>query len=595
MDLSLKSILKEHKANIMKGGVWLFAIDVVGLLMPLLIKFSIDRLSDKPLPAWFPEILAGQGVVEFILSMCVTYVLFAALVAYGRYWWRVYFIWGTFPIFDRVRRGLFQHLMGLNLEFFKKTKVGDMISSLSNDTENMRNVMAFGALMFVDSVFSFVLFPALLFYLDPVLSMILVPPMVLIALLAIPWSDRVSRFYDDVQDILGQLSSRAYEISSGIRVIKSFAREEPIHSAFVVKSAELRDASKKVARFESLYVPGLNFVLGLAVFVLFSVGGYRVISGDLSLSSFIAFSLYLDKMDWPMMAMGWFIQTFRSARAAERRVLHLRQTENPLRVDSSVADIQTLDAMTIRDVTYGFQNQQPKVFSNLGFHLARGEWLGVTGSVGCGKTVLLELLSRQRDPESGSIYFAGRPLSSMSPEEVAGKILYVPQETFLFSTSVRTNLNLGLSESLSDEKIWSLLKDLSFDLQVLADRGGIETKLGERGLNLSGGQKQRLSLGRALIRDRQVYLFDDLFSHVDVETEAKLIEVLRRRIPDESSVILVSQRLETLRGCDRVLVLGEGGLEAVDAFEDALKKSSFLQALQLLQSQSSHLNSRGAA
>ena len=595
MDLSLKSILREHKGNIMRGGVWLLAIDVVGLLMPLLIKFSIDRLNEKPLPSWFPGFLSAQGVIEFILSMCVTYVVFAALVAYGRYWWRVYFIWGTFPIFDRVRRGLFQHLMGLNLEFFKRTKVGDMISSLSNDTENMRNVMAFGVLMLVDSIFSFVLFPALLFYLDPVLAMILVPPMVLIALLAIPWSDRVSKFYDDVQDILGQLSSRAYEISSGIRVIKSFAREEPVHRSFVAKSAELRDASKKVARYESMYVPGLNFVLGLAVFVLFSVGGYRVISGDLSLSSFIAFSLYLDKMDWPMMAMGWFIQTFRSARAAERRVLHLRQTESPLRVDSTLPKIQTLDAMTIKDVSYGFDRQQSRIFSNLSFHLARGQWLGVTGSVGCGKTVLLELLSRQRDPQSGEIYFGGRPLRSMTPEEAAEQILYVPQETFLFSTSVKKNLNLGLSESLGDDQIWALLQDLSFDLQMLSDRGGLETKLGERGLNLSGGQKQRLSLGRALVRDRQVYLFDDLFSHVDVETEAKMIKVLRRRIPRESSVVLVSQRLETLKGCDRVLVLGDGGLEAFDGFEGALQKSPFLQALQSLQAQSAQSNDRGAA
>jgi ATP-binding cassette subfamily B multidrug efflux pump len=595
MDLSLKSILKEHKGNIIKGGVWLFAIDVVGLLMPLLIKFSIDRLSDKPLPSWFPASLSQQGVVEFILSMCVTYVVFAAVVAYGRYWWRVYFIWGTFPIFDRVRRGLFHHLLGLNLEFFKKTKVGDMISSLSNDTENMRNVMAFGALMFVDSIFSFILFPALLFYLDPVLAMVLVPPMVLIALLAIPWSDRVSKFYDDVQDILGQLSSRAFEISSGVRVIKSFAREEPVHRAFVVKSAELRDASKKVARYESMYVPGLNFVLGLAVFVLLSFGGYRVISGELSLSSFIAFSLYLDKMDWPMMAMGWFIQTFRSARAAERRVLKLRETESPLRVDSRLASIQTSDVLTVEDVTYGFENQLPKVFSNLSFKLARGEWLGVTGSVGCGKTVLLELLSRQRDAESGQIFLNGRSLRSMSAEEIAGKVLYVPQETFLFSTSVKKNLSLGLADSLEDEHLLKLLEDLSFDLQVLDDRGGLETRLGERGMNLSGGQKQRLSLGRALLRDREVYLFDDLFSHVDVETESKLIEVLRRRIDQEASVILVSQRLETLKGCDRVLVLGEGGLEAIDIFAEALKNSPFLRALNELQTRSSVRKSRGAA
>jgi ATP-binding cassette subfamily B protein len=320
-----------------------------------------------------------------------------------------------------------------------------------------------------------------------------------------------------------------------------------------------------------------------------------VISGELSLSSFIAFSLYLDKMDWPMMAMGWFIQTFRSARAAERRVLKLRETENPLRADSRLAAIQTSDVLTVEDVTYGFENQLPKVFSNLSFKLARGEWLGVTGSVGCGKTVLLELLSRQRDPESGQIFLNGRPLRSMAPEEIAGTVLYVPQETFLFSTSVKKNLCLGLVESLEDEHLLKLLEDLSFDLQVLADRGGLETRLGERGMNLSGGQKQRLSLGRALLRDRKVYLFDDLFSHVDVETESKLIEVLRRRIDQEASVILVSQRLETLKGCDRVLVLGEGSLEAIDVFAEALKKSPFLRVLQELQSRSPIRKSRGAA
>lgn len=595
MDLSLKSILKQHKGNIVKGSLWLFSIDVVGLLMPLLIKFSIDRLSGTALPEWFPEFLINQEVGPFLVSMCLIYILFAAVVAYGRYWWRVYFIWGTFPIFDRVRRGLFSHLSNLNLEFFKRTKVGDMISSLSNDTENMRNVMAFGALMFVDSIFSFVLFPALLFYLDPVLAAVLVPPLVLIALLAIPWSDRFSHFYDDVQDLLGHLSSRAFEISSGIRVIKSFGQEAPVHSDFVAKSAQLRDASIKVARYESLYVPGLNFVLGLSVFVLVAFGGYRVIQGDLSLSSFIAFSLYLDKMDWPMMAMGWFIQTFRSARAAERRVLHFRATENPLKSEANQPSIQTSACMTVNQLSYGFEDQQEQLLSDLSFDLKRGEWLGVTGSVGSGKTILLELLSRQRDPRSGQIYFGEKSMRAMSAQEIVEHILYVPQETFLFSTSVRKNLNLGLSHPLPNDELWALLKDLSFDLEALADRGGLETKLGERGLNLSGGQKQRLSLGRAFIRKRSVYLFDDLFSHVDVETEHKLLSVLKTRISTSASVVLVSQRLETLRSCNRVLVLEGGGVQTCSPYDQAIRESAFLKSLLEIQGVGSSPVDRGVA
>jgi ATP-binding cassette subfamily B multidrug efflux pump len=326
--------------------------------------------------------------------------------------------------------------------------------------------------------------------------------------------------------------------------------------------------------------------LGLAMsFVLF-YGGFKVLQGKMLLSNFVAFQLYLVHMDWPLMAFGWFIQLFRQSQASQKRVQALQEISNPLLLASPDEPSNVSDSIEfeIKNISYRYENQRSDLFQSLNLKLKGSQWIGLTGAVGSGKSTLLELLSRQRDPVSGDIYFSGINLKSKSFPEWTKEILYVPQEAFMFSRSIRRNLTLGLKVPPPDTALWELLSDLSFNEELLNERGGLETKLGERGANLSGGQRQRLSLGRALIRERKVYLLDDLFSHVDSETEAKLLSALRKRISKDALVILVSQRLETLLTCNELVILSKSGdVEYQGPPKMALEQSPFIKRLLELQ------------
>lgn len=587
---SLRSMVRENGSALLKGTIWLVIVDLVGFSFPFLVKLLIDRLSENSLPNWIPRSYQDLSTGGFILCVASLYVGLSGFVAYGRYWWRVFFVWSTFPVAHRVRIQFFRHLLGLNLEFFKKNKIGDIISALSNDTENMRMVLAIGALMVIDASINFILFPIILWHLDSSLTLYVIPPLLGVALLAIFWSDRLSVQYEKVQELTASLSARAFEIASGNRIIKAFGVERSIHSSFMEESENLRGASLKVAQFQSFFVPIMDFALGIALCLVLIFGGLRVIEGTFPVSSLVAFQLYLGHLDWPMMAMGWFIQMYRSAKASEKRVLHFAETKSALQKTPELKRIP-YDAhyeYRIENLSVKFSDNDYSPFENLNFQIPSKQWVGLAGPVGSGKTLLLELLSRQRDPTKGSIFYRGENLKTKSPEDLSHDILYVPQETFLFSRSLKRNLEIGLSDRLPDEDVWALLSDLQFDARVMEGRGGLETKLGERGVNLSGGQKQRLSLGRALLRRREVYLLDDLFSQVDVETESKLVRILRSRLPQNALVILASQRLETLRACSFLIVLNERGLESVGPSDDVLKTSSFLKELERIQSDLSH-------
>lgn len=584
VDFTHSSVLWLNRKNLFWGTICLIVVDALVFTLPYLIKLAVDALQHKALPTWVPNFFAGLPTLPFLFSLCAIYVSISALIAYGRHWWRIFLIWSTFSWFHQMRDKFFRHIQGLDRGFFVGAKVGDLISALTTDTENMRMMVAIGGLMAIDATINFILFPILLWHLNSSLTLIVVPPLIVISILAVILSSRLEAGYMKIQELTAELSGRAFEMCSGVRVIKAFRKEKAIHDEFVQRSKELRDESIKVAKYQSMFLPGLDFALGLALCFSLIYGGLRVIQGVMPLSNLVAFQLYLSHMDWPMMCIGWFIQMYRQSRASQRRIQNFADYKNPLvsKAQGPVERSTSNSLFELRDLTLGHSNRREILFKNLSLKIPEKKWIGLTGSVGSGKSTLLELLSRQRDPDSGDILFRGRDLRSISYETVPNEILYVPQEGFLFSKSIRRNLLLGKGQR-SEEELWTLLKNLCFDEDLLHERGGLDARLGERGTNLSGGQKQRLSLGRSLLKESAVYLLDDLFSHVDAETEKRLIGYLKERFVGAEAVLMVSQRLETLSQCEHLIVLDEGRVEFSGVPEQAFSQSSFLIRLRELQ------------
>lgn len=544
----------------------------------------VDRLEQKPLPSWFPSALHSLSSVQLILFLCCLYVSIAALAAVFRYYWRVHIVWSVFPLFHRVRTRLFQHILSLDWLFLKKRRVGDFISAVSEDSDNIRMTTSLGTLAVIDTFFSFVLFVPILFFLSPQLSWVIIPFLVLSSLSLVLLSDRLTVLYEKVQEIIGDLSGSAFEISSGARVIKAFGKEKEVHKNFVDQSKKLQKSSMQLATYESLFFPILTGALGLAMGLTLLWGGYRVIQGEMELSKLIAYQLYLGYLDWPMLAMGWFIGMYRRSRGSLQRLQKIDQVKSGLQpLQGLPTGGSATSVLSVENLGYEYSVGMPAL-EGLSFDLLPGEWVGLTGPIAGGKTTLLELLSRQKDPSSGEVYFKTENLKSFSTDELSQKVLYLPQEAYLFSKSVRDNIHLGLAQNARwpDQQIWELLEALQFDTQLLKNRGGLWLRLGERGTNFSGGQKQRVAIARSLVRDRDLYLFDDAFSQLDAETEYRIFSWLKTRLA-RSSVLFVSQRLQSLRMCDKVIVLNEGRIEFQGPVGEGLKSSSFLKELERLQ------------
>ncbi|TVQ78113.1 MAG: ABC transporter ATP-binding protein [Bradymonadales bacterium] len=573
--------LWRSRKSFLKGALILVFVNLMGLSFPLFVKVVIDRLEGRDQAWWVPVFLDRLDTPWFVGSLCALFLCFIALMTIGRYYWRVFFVFVGFPRTHEVRQLFYKNLLSQDAAFLRSRRVGDLISALSEDSDKIRMTLSFGGIAICDTILNVILFSSILFLLDWKMAAMVIPALVLGSILLVYLSDRLSALYESVQNLIGNLTGFAFEIASGVRVIKAFGREKEFHQEFVRESRRLESASVRVARYQSSFVPILYFFLGLATCFVMFYGGSRVLSGELAISSFIAFQLYLVQMDWPMMAIGWFVELFRGSSASEKRMRRIAETPSHRVIRSGEEAEKAAPEFELKKASFAY-SENVLALDQIDLKIEGGQWIGLTGPVGSGKSSLLELLTREIDPSSGEVFWRGRNLKSFSPPDLSSQILFVPQETYLFSQSLRNNLLFG-GRGRADEDLLDLLKELSFDLGQLVDRGGLWARLGERGTNFSGGQKQRIAIGRALLQKKAVYLFDDIFSHLDAETELKILETLRRRIPAEATVFFVSQRLETLELQDQILVLQSGRLEFFGQPRAAMSESRFIQELRHLQ------------
>lgn len=585
MSFRHRNLLWENRKNLFWGACLLVVTDLLVLVFPMLVKWVIDRLNHDPLPSWLPKFISDLHPLWFAGFVCILLISISALSVVTRYYWRVYMVWTFFPKIHELRKALFFHLSRLPASFYRKHKSGDLISSLSEDTEKIRMTLSMGSLAVVDTIINFLIFPLMLWVLSPRLTMIVIPFLILCSLFFVFISSRLNSLYEKIQDQIAEISGRAFEITFNARVIKAFSKEKHFENVFSKASHKLAKTAGKLAYFQSIMGPGLHLSLGLAMSFALIYGGLEVFQDRMSVSDLIAFELYLGKLDWPIIAIGWFVDMWRKSRASKIRINSIfAETKFGVNTQDQLIEFrQDRPVFQLENLGYSYPNR-PALFSNLNFHLERGNWYGLTGPVGSGKSTLLQILSCQLWPTEGRLEFMGHDIRHIDPEIMESHCLYIPQDVYLFSQTLRSNLLFGVDEpTLTDDELINLLKDMKFDISNLMKRGGLWTRLGEKGTNVSGGQKQRLALARSLIRKRSVYLFDDVFSHVDAETREGLIKVLKSRLPSDACVILVSQDLGTLSYCNEILVLSESCLSFKGSFESALKESAFINRLDFLQ------------
>ena len=487
----------------------------------------------------------------------------AALIQLGlRYAWRHYFIKTADRIGGEVREGLFRRIQSLPLHRLDRTPSGDLMSRMTNDLNEVRTATGLGFLLSADSALYLLCVVPQLVWLSPRLAATTALALPLVALL-VWWGGRIVHARATVvQERLSALSGQLQESFSGARVVKAFAAEPREQARFEELARAYLGGQLDLARFQSAYGPSLSLVFDVAHFVAIGLGGREVLLGRLSLAELVVWLSAFDKIVWPMMAIGMVSGMLQRGAAAQARIDQvLAEAADPAAPPPPLpaGEPALTGAVSVEGLTFSYPGgdpSRPPVLQDVSFQAAPGSFVAIVGPIGSGKSTLLSLLARLYEPPPGTIRLDGRDLLDLPPAALRRDLALVPQEAFLFSTTIEENVALGRNGLLERAAIEEACRAARVDAEVRELPDGYRALLGERGVNLSGGQRQRLTIARALARAPRLLLLDDALAAVDVETEAGIARAVRDRLGPTR--IVVTHRISAVQEADQILVLDRG-------------------------------------
>jgi ATP-binding cassette subfamily B protein len=458
-----------------------------------------------------------------------------------------------------LRNDLFAHLQKLPVSFYQSQRTGDLMSRLINDISAVRVMLGPGALNLVNAPLYYVYALVLMFSMDARMTLAALAPFPLLMFAARRFRGQIMKNSLEVQQQMSVLSSHVQENLSGMHVVKAYAKEKSQTDEFVALNEDYQRKSTEMARLRGIVTPVMQGINGLTVLIVIWYGGVRVARGDLLVADIVAFIAYLNVLAWPTAAFGWMFSLVERGRAAMKRLEELFKVEPSIADAASPAPVRGLkEGIEFRDVSFSYDRQKNGhgALAGISFFIPAGRSLGIVGRIGSGKSTMAQLLPRLFDTGGGEILLDGQDIRKLSLRGLRKTLGYVPQDPFLFSTSLRRNLAFGRDDVTEDDiKRAVAIARLDRDLEVFPEK--LDTIVGERGVTLSGGQKQRATLARALVMEPPVLILDDCLSSVDAQTEAEILHGLRA-VLNEKTCLIISHRISAVKEADEILVLDEG-------------------------------------
>lgn len=566
----LRHYIWKYRGFVGFGLFTLVLVDGLEVLLPFLLKEAVDVAVDqKPLSVLATLALSYLGIV-FIQGFC-------------RYAWRMYLIRASLMSGRDIRSKFAHHLFGLSSSFFDRRPIGELMSLATSDVEAVRNTLGSGLLVFADSMFYFISVPIAMYLLSPELTLLAFLPLPIIPFVVMRNEREIHQRFEKVQESFSRLSALTQESLNGIRVTKAFAKEDAQIRRFRNAGEEYVSLNMRLARVQSAFGPTMDLTMSLGLVLLLFVGGKSLIFGTaISLGTFVAFQRYIQKMVWPMAALGMAISSYQrsvssSGRLKEIFACNTDVPESPKPIVPTFESSTEKDASSViqlvegwrtrgqvefRNLSFRFPGSDHDVLSGISLKIQPGERVAFIGAIGGGKSALLSLLPRLYPVSRGMLYIDGVDVNDWPIDELRKQVGYVSQDVFLFSETVTENIAYGLNEwvdrSSSSVPIEEATRLACVHDDVLNLTGAYRTRVGERGVNLSGGQKQRLTIARAIVKKPSILILDDALSSVDVQTEEKILAGLRSRA-GRNTEIIAAHRISTIQDADRIVVL-EGGM-----------------------------------
>lgn len=557
---------KQEKKSYSIGIFLLVCVSILSGFIPLIIGKIIDDMTNGS--------LERHVLYYWILGLLIIYILLYVM----RYFWRTKIFGTSAKLAYILRQRLFNHFTKMDAEFFQRHRTGDLMAHATNDVGMVRMVAGSGILTLVDSLSQGLMTIVMMFIaIDWKLSIVAILPLPLLAVIIRFNGKRVHYYFRFAQEAFSSLNDKVQESITGIKVIKSFGEESLDLEDFKKMTHFVVEKNKDAYRYDALFRPSIQIVMGLSSVLSLFYGSFLVEQQHITVGALVAFLYYVTRMGWPMIAVGQLFNIL------ERGSVSYQRIEDILREKSSIMEItdpieEGLSGdISIKIDAFSYDDKADPVLKNIHFDIPHGATIGVVGRTGAGKTTLFKLLMRDYDVQQGNIQYNGHSIREIALNALSEMIGYVPQDNFLFSTTIRDNIRFAQPDA-SQEVVEQAAKLTNVHEDILGFPQGYDTLVGERGVALSGGQKQRVSMARAMLIEPELLILDDSLSAVDAKTEKKILDAIKSTRQNKTTIIS-AHRISSVMHSDLIIVIEDGTIVERGTHEMLMQQSGWYKKM----------------
>jgi ATP-binding cassette subfamily B multidrug efflux pump len=569
------------------GILFISLSNIFRILQPQAIRNALDEilLFIKQNPELRDSHLLSYSLMKFGLMV----LGFALLMGLFMFFMRQTIIVMSRLIEYDLRRDLFNHYLILDTRFYKSNKIGDLMSRISEDVNKVRMYLGPAVLYGINLISLFIIIIITMFNVNFWLSVYCLLPLPFLSFIIYKVSNTINKRSEKIQKQLSRLTSLSQETFSGIRIIKSFNRENNWIQHFTNESSKQKEYSLSLNKIDALFFPSMFLLIGLSTLITIYIGGLNVFEGSVTPGNIAEFVMYITMLTWPVSAIGWCASIIQQAEASQKRINEFLSLQPDINDSKSIQSLSSALDIEFKDLNFTYPENQVQALHHLNVIIPEGEHVAIVGHTGSGKSTIAELILRMYDPTSGSISIGNIELDQLKINVLRNSIAYVPQDVFLFSDSILENILLGAkSKDLPLEEIENFCKMACIHDEIIKFPNGYNTQIGERGVSLSGGQKQRLSIARALIKSAKILILDNCLSAVDTETEVKILKNLELYCKGKT-LMLITHRLNQCKNMDRILVLKDGQIAEIGNFEALIREQGIFYNLLMLENSTKNI------
>ena len=556
----LNKYFYKYKWWIIPGIIFVIISNIFGVVPAQVVGHAFNLITENILIYQLFNGFNRQQVIYDIFSYSLFFFGALILVLYLMRGLFLFFMRQTIILMSRhieydMKNEIYAHYQRLSIGFYRRNNTGDLMNRATEDVNRVRMYVGPAIMYTINTTVLFFLIIYFMFDVNSTLAIYCLLPLPLLVVTIYYVNTIINQKSEKIQEQLSKLTSFVQEKFSGIRVIKSYVRENQTQEVFADESKTYKSNAMSLVKVQALFYPSMLLLVGLSTILTVYIGGKQVIEGAITPGNIAEFIVYVNQLTFPVTMLGWVTTLIQRAAASQKRINEFLQLQPDI-VSKNTEETVLEGNISFRNVSFTYPDTGIKALKNISFEIKKGQFVAIIGRTGSGKSTLANLMMRMYDADSGLIEVDGKELKNVNLNNYRNQIGFVPQEVFLFSDTIKNNIAFGLSELKSDE-VERAAKNAAVYNNIIDFDLKFETMLGERGITLSGGQKQRVSIARALIKEPKILIFDDCLSAVDTKTEEEILSNLSKIMKDKTSII-IAHRISTIKNADQIIVLEDG-------------------------------------